>query len=162
MAEEKNVTPSYVPVAPLLSVSRILILKGKQKKNEVLNLLIEKIAAEEEFGSKEDLEWGIFHREELMSTGIGGHLAVPHLTLQGIEKSCIALAVCPDGIPDYTSPDTRMVKLVFMIICAKDKPVPHLRALASIGKLFHNGRLSAACLAAADPETCLKIIERAE
>lgn len=161
MAEEKN-QPSYVPVTPLLSVSRILILKGKQKKNDVLNALIRKIAEEEEYGSKEDLEWGIFHREELMSTGIGKHLAIPHLTLPGIEKGCLALAVCPEGIPDYPSPDSRMVKLVFMIICAKEKSVPHLRLLASIGKLFENGRLSAACLAAADPETCLEIIGRAE
>ena len=162
MAEEKNLSSSYVPVSPFLSVDRILILKGKQKKNDVLNMLIQKIAEKEEYGNKDDLEWGIFHREELMSTGIGKHLAVPHFTLPDIEKSCIALAVCPDGIPDYLSPDSRMVKLVFMIICAREKSTPHLRLLASIGKLFHDGRLTAACLAASDPDTCLKIIERAE
>lgn len=146
----------------LLSVSRILYFRGKQKKDDVLKALIKTIASEEKFGSEDDLEWGIMHREELMSTGIGKNIATPHASVSGIEAPCVALALCPDGVLDYQTPDSLSVKLVFMIITPKDSAAPQLRILASISNLFYDGRLKAACLASGDPERCFAIIQRAE
>ena len=143
--EEKHNPP--VLLGPLLSPSRILIRKGKQVKKDVLLALVDAIAAEGEYGSHDELEWGIFHRESLMSTGIGNGIAIPHVLLPGIEENCMALALCPDGITDYQS---------------RDQKVMHLKVLAAIGSLFYDGRLKAAFLAANDPKACLEILARAE
>ena len=66
--DEKNNAP--VILGHLLSPDRILIRKGKQTKKDVLLALVDLIAEEEEFGSRDELEWGIFHRESLMGTSI--------------------------------------------------------------------------------------------
>lgn len=158
----ENTVSSTFKLTSLMDVSRILILKGKQKKDDVLKNLIKLIAAEEKYGSEDDLEWGIMHREELMSTGIGKNIATPHTPVSGIEESCIAMALCPEGVTDYQSPDSQAVKLIFMIITPKDNAAHQLKILASIGELFYDGRLKAACLASGDPERCLDIIRRAE
>lgn len=146
----------------LMSVTRILHFKGRQKKDDVLKALVKAIASEEKFGAEDDLEWGIMHREELMSTGIGKNIATPHTSISGIDSPCIALAVCPDGVMDYQTPDSLCVKLVFMIITPKECAAPQLKILASISNLFYDGRLKTACLASGDPERCFAIIQRAE
>ena len=89
--EEKNAAP--VILGDLLSPERILFLKGKQTKKEVLLALIDSIAAAGGSGSRDELEWGIFHREGMMSTGIGNGIAIPHVLLPNLEGSCMALAL---------------------------------------------------------------------
>lgn len=160
--DETNASSPFRGLSSLMSASRILLLKGKQKKDDVLKMLLHRIASEERFGTEADLEWGVMHREELMSTGIGKNIAVPHTATGGAEDACVALAVCPDGILDYQTPDSLPVKLVFMIVTPKDGALIRLRVLGTIGELFSDGRLKAACLASGDPEKCLTIIQRAE
>jgi len=158
--EEKHEAP--IQLGPLLSPSRVLIRKGKQTKKEVLTALAEAIAADEESVTQDELEWGIFHRESLMSTGIGNGIAIPHVLLPNMEQNCMALALCPDGIADYQSRDSIPVQLVFMLAAGKSQKVMHLKILAAIGALFYDGRLKAAFLAAGEPKACLQILARAE
>ncbi|MBQ9338532.1 MAG: PTS sugar transporter subunit IIA [Lentisphaeria bacterium] len=158
--EEKHIAP--VILGNLLTPGRILIRQGKQTKKEVLLALIDAIAAEGEFGSRDELEWGIFHREGMMSTGIGNGIAIPHVLLPNIENNCMALALCPDGIADYQSCDQIPVRMVFMLAAGKSQKVLHLKVLEAIGSLFYDGRLKAAFLAANDPKACLEILARAE
>ena len=72
------------------------------------------------------------------------------------------MAVCPDGIPDYDTPDGYPVKLIFMLIIADRKKGSHVPFLAKISKLFCDGRLRAAFLACNDTESCMSLICRIE
>lgn len=150
-----------IPIGPLLS-DRILVLHGNLTKDEVLNTLIDRLAQVDGMVPHDDLAWGIFHRESLMSTGIGNGIATPHIILQNGDKTCMALGICKDGIADYESLDSKPVRIVFMIIAGKDQKLTHLKVLAAISSLFFDGRLKAAFLAANDPQTCLEILARAE
>ena len=141
---------------------RVFILKGKHTKNDVLKVLIDSVAEVEGMIQREDLEWGVFHRESIMSTGIGNGIAVPHVRSESIEKACMALAIVPDGVTDYQSPDQKTVQLVFLIAAGGDQRAKHLKILSAIGTLFYDGRLKAAFLASADTKNCLEILARAE
>ena len=141
---------------------RVFILNGKQLKNDVLKVLIDSVADIEGMIQREDLEWGVLHRESIMSTGIGNGIAVPHVRSESIDKACMALAIVPDGVSDYQSPDTKPVQLVFLIAAGGSQRAKHLKILASIGSLFYDGRLKAAFLASSDPKNCLEILVRAE
>ena len=81
-----------IPIGPLLG-DRILVLHGSLTKEEVLNTLIDRLAQVEGMVPHDDLAWGIFHRESLMSTGIGNGIAVPHVRLENIDSPSMALAV---------------------------------------------------------------------
>ena len=158
---EENMTKTII-LGDLLSADRIVIFNGRRTKAEVLNALIDRIAKEGDYGDRDDLEWAIFHRESLMSTGIGNGIAVPHVRLENIENPSMALAVCPDGVTDYQSPDNQPVKLVFMVVAGGQQRATHLKILASIGSLFYDGRLKAAFLVSPEPKNCLEILARAE
>lgn len=141
---------------------RIFILNGKHTKDEVLKILIDSVAAVDGMVQREDLEWGVLHRESIMSTGIGNGIAVPHVRLENIETACMALAIVPEGVTDYQSPDNLMVRLVFLVAAGGSQRAKHLKILSSIGTLFYDGRLKAAFLAASDPANCIEILARAE
>lgn len=155
--EKKNLC-----LTKFLSAGRILFLDGKQEKAEVLNALIDALAEVPEIGTCDDLAWGIFHREGLMSTGIGNGIATPHYRLTTLEDTLMAAAVVPDGIKDYETLDAQPVRLVFMIVAGKKQKTIHIRILAEISRLFFDGRLKAAFLATRDGQTCMDILARAE
>lgn len=141
---------------------RVFILKGRQSKSDVLKLLIDSLAEVEGMIQREDLEWGVLHRESIMSTGIGNGIAVPHVRSESIERACMALAIVPDGVYDYQAPDMKPVQLVFLIAAGGTQRAKHLKILSAIGSLFYDGRLKAAFIASSDPENCLDILARAE
>ena len=141
---------------------RVFILKGKHSKNDVLKVMIDSVAEVEGMIQREDLEWGVQHRESIMSTGIGNGIAVPHVRSESIEKACMALAIVPDGVSDYQSPDNKPVQLVFLIAAGGTQRAKHLKILSALGTLFYDGRLKAAFLASADAKNCLEILARAE
>ena len=86
---EENMTKTII-LGDLLSAGRIVIFNGRRTKAEVLNALIDRIAKEGDYGDRDDLEWAIFHRESLMSTGIGNGIATPHIILQNGDKTASA------------------------------------------------------------------------
>ena len=141
---------------------RVFIQKGRQSKSDVLKLLIDSLAEVEGMIQREDLEWGVLHRESIMSTGIGNGIAVPHVRSESIERACMALAIVPDGVYDYQAPDMKPVQLVFLIAAGGTQRAKHLKILSAIGSLFYDGRLKAAFIASSDPENCLDILARAE
>ena len=96
-------------LASILDLKRIVILENASKK-EVLDLLIEKLAESDFVKSKKDLQRGIYEREELMSTGIGLSLGIPHVRMNSIKDLVLAAALVRNGIDDYESLDSSKIK----------------------------------------------------
>lgn len=150
-----------IKLTDYLTRDNILFLRGRQNKSEVLNALIDLITEHEDIDSREEFSHDIFHRETLLSTGIGNNIAVPHTRLDEVDDAAVALAVVPEGVSDYQGPDGLPVKLVFMIVAGKDRKTIHIKLVSTIAKLF-DGRMKAAFLASSDAKTCMDILTIAE
>ena len=159
MSEEQK---NALTLSGFLSEDRILILSGKQEKDDVLNALIETLAEVPEIDGRDDVARGIFHRESLLSTGIGNGIGVPHVRLTDLDESYMALAVVPEGISGYEALDDQPVKIVFMVVAGKDQRTLHVKLLQSISALFSDSTLTTALLAATTPQNCLDAILRHE
>ena len=155
MSEEPK---NALTLSGFLSEDRVLILTGKQEKDDVLNALIETLAEVPEIDGRDDVARGIFHRERLLSTGIGNGLGVPHVRLTDLDESYMALAIVPEGIDGYEALDNQPVKIVFMVVAGKDQRTLHVKLLQSISALFSDGTLTTALLAATTPQDCLDAI----
>jgi mannitol/fructose-specific phosphotransferase system IIA component (Ntr-type) len=118
-------------LSTILELNRVVIL-DKTSKKEVLDLLIDKLAETDFVKSKADLQAGIYEREELMSTGIGLNLGIPHVRMSSIRDLALAVALVKDGIDDYESLDSSVVKLVFMIVAREDQHAAHLKLLSHL------------------------------
>ncbi len=134
-----------------VSPERVLILTGPRGKKEVLDALIESLVEAGCVTDGDELTRAVYRREELMSTGIGLGVAVPHVRLGSVRELAVAAANCPDGVDDYESMDGRPVKLVFMIVARRDAHADYIRVLSHISRRIRDERVRERLIAAREP-----------
>ena len=115
-----------------LHIDRIKILKPECSKEEILNELIDYTDETYDFSDLEFVRGQIFHREKLMSTGIGLGLAIPHIRTDQVTNPVITIGVSNDGIADYETIDDKPIKIVFLIFVGKEQHQIHVKLLSKI------------------------------
>jgi Kef-type K+ transport system membrane component KefB/mannitol/fructose-specific phosphotransferase system IIA component len=85
---------------------------------------------------------GAMLREQLMPTGIGNGIAVPHTRMRGVAEPLIAVGISAAGI-DFDSPDGRPAHVILLIITPAHDDGIQLEILADIAKVFRNTEISA-------------------
>lgn len=90
-------------------------------------------------------------REEIMSTGIGKGVAIPHAQSEGVPGTHLSLWR-PSQPLEFDAMDAQPVDLIFMILGPRGIGNEHVKILAKISRLLHGSdfrdRLRAAASAA--------------
>ncbi len=107
-------------------------LLNESRKTEVLIEMMERIHAEGLVADLDNLKKEIFYREQLMSTGIGVGIGLPHVRFKGVDKPLIAVGLKKSGITDYESIDKEDVRIVIMIIVGEFQHKEHIRLLSQV------------------------------
>ena len=139
--------------------TRICLLRHHSKQ-DVLNEMIDCGAHAGLPCDREELKERIYYREQLMSTGLGLGIGLPHVRMEGVSEPCIIIGLQPDGIIEYEAIDNLPVKIVFMIIVGKDQHRQHLELLAKIVATLKRSHVSDSLLAAKNPEEVYHILEK--
>lgn len=127
------------------------------------SLVSSMVAMLEEAGvvnDREEVVRRVLEREKLMSTGIGGGVAIPHAQCRGAVKLAIALARTKEGI-DFDALDGKPVRLFFMIIGPEEKG-GYVRILARISRLLYTGDLQKSLHRAETPGQAIEILRNEE
>ncbi|MBL4889378.1 MAG: PTS sugar transporter subunit IIA [Candidatus Lindowbacteria bacterium] len=115
----------------------------------------------EEVGCNEDLVAATVSREELMSTGIGQGVAIPHAKSDKVDRLHAVFGRSAAGI-DFDSLDQKPVHLFFLLIAPTDQSGPHVKALARISRLLKHAYFRQALLDATKASDVLTIIREEE
>ncbi len=88
-------------------------------------------------------------REQLQSIGVGEGIALPHGTVEQLDRQRGALLVCPQPI-DFAALDGQPVAIVFGLVGPKGAPAEHLKVLAKVARVlrraaFRRRSLGASC-----------------
>ena len=134
------------------------IMLQNHRKNEALLELIEIIANQKAVRDVEELKKEIFYREQLMSTGIGLSIAVPHVRFGGADTPIVVIGVQPEGVTDYESLDEQTIKIVVMIVVAKDHHREYIRLLSIIMSRLKDENVREQLIAAKDSDTIASIL----
>jgi PTS system nitrogen regulatory IIA component len=138
-----------ISVGSVLTPDRAFRL-ASSTKDEVLSRLVDALATAPQVGDPDELREGIWHREALMSTGIGLGIGVPHVRLDSVKDLVMAAAVSDEAIADYASLDDEPVRIVFMIAGGSDQHARYIRLLSAISSRFKNETLRRALIGATD------------
>ncbi len=92
---------------------------------------------------------GLLEREAILSTGIGGGVAVPHAQIPGLGRLLMAVSTHPEGL-DYPALDEQPVRIVFCLIGDADTTADHLAGLARLARLARRPKDLEALIQAAD------------
>jgi nitrogen PTS system EIIA component len=133
----------------VLVPQRVLVLDSTTKI-EALRTLADSLAATSQVQDRDALIEGILHREELMSTGIGMGIAVPHVRLASVTEPVMSAGICHTPLADYESLDGVPVRLIFMIAAGQNQHAEYLRLLSSLSLTLKDEKLRDALIAAPD------------
>jgi mannitol/fructose-specific phosphotransferase system IIA component (Ntr-type) len=142
-----------------LSPDLCCLLHEKQK-SEVLFTLINLVTAKLSMdkAESENVAKEIFYREQLMSTGIGLGIGIPHIRYAGVTEPIMAIGVRKQGIPDYRSIDDEVVSIVVMIIVGADQHKQHIRLLSQVVSLLKDETVKTTLLNAHDGDEIYRVM----
>lgn len=108
-----------------------------RSKAEALKRLADLLARGLENVDKNEIERVLLDREKLQSTGIGGGVAIPHGSLDRIDKQVGAMLLCPAPI-EFDAIDNAPVSILFALVGPKQTTGLHLQTLARVSRLLRN------------------------
>ncbi len=141
-----------------LQPQRVLRLHG-QTKAAAMDELMDVLGGDDSPDiDRERLAAAVWHREELMSTGIGQGLAIPHVRLAGLKQAVMAVGLRPEGLGDYEALDGQPVTIVVLIAAPQGQHETYIRLLAKIAEVLKHEDCRQAVLTAETTEQAHQIL----
>lgn len=135
----------------VLSPNSVKKIKSTHKW-DALEELSELIIGAGGLKSKEELMNALRRREELMSTGIGWGIAVPHVRLESVKSPVMALGVSSQGLTDYESLDGLPVHYLIMIAAGKFQHSEYIKLLSMVSARMKDEKVKDMLLKADEKE----------
>ena len=117
----------------------VMTLVGKTKL-EVMDQLISR-AADLTKLSRDLIFRLVWKREQMMTTGVGGKLALPHIRINDILRPFVIVGVCENPIEDYQGQDDLPVRVIVFTVAPDENQEAYLQLLSSISRRLRNPKL---------------------
>ncbi len=139
-----------------------IYITDEPTKNDMLNFIIDKASEVEGVKSRAQLADAIFTREDLMSTGIGLSIGIPHVRLAGIKDIHIFITINQTPLTDYDSLDGEAVQIVVTILAGENGQREHIQTLSAVASLLKNELIRKQLLVAKSNDEIYNILIQAE
>jgi len=127
-------------------------------KTEALLELVDLLEQEGGVRDPEALKKEIFYREQIMSTGIGQGIGIPHVRFAGISEPEILVGVKAEGYEDYESLDGEAVKMIFMILVGDEQHKEYLRILSLLVNRLRDEEFRSSLVSAESAEAVYDVL----
>ena len=97
-------------------------------------------------------------REDIMSTGIGAGIAIPHAKIPSVKEMAFAIGVSKKGI-DFDSMDGYAVNLIILVIAGEKQHKDYLRLLSNIMTILKKDPIKEKIINAGSSEEILGILK---
>lgn len=115
-----------------LDPERVIALDVESKQG-ALEALVTAAATSDAVTDPEALLSAVLEREELLSTGIGLGIAIPHAKIPSVKRFVVVVGRHAQGI-DFGSIDGRPVRIAVLIAGPQDAQKDYLELLAQLSK----------------------------
>jgi fructose-specific phosphotransferase system IIA component len=150
-----------IRISEILSIDSISLNNNYEKKEELLSNLVELASKSNKIIDVEKCKKAVFDREDVMSTGVGKGIAIPHAKTESIKDAVAALVTLEDGI-DFKSLDKKEVNIAFLLLSEPINIGNHLRMLSLISKLLNNESLRDSIIHSKTSQEVMDVINRFE
>lgn len=132
-------------------------LKGNTK-DEILNEMINLLAASGKVKNKEKVLEEIKAREKVMSTGLEKGIAFPHARSEFVSDVCVAIGIKKNGV-DFASLDGVPTKIFVMIVSPKSDSSPLMRVMSAFSGALMHIDVKSKLLIAKNPSEVIEILK---
>ena len=144
-------------IKDVVTPERIVFLNCETRTN-VIKSLVPVLSSVPGMPGTDELEVAFLQREEMMSTGIGMGIGVPHVRLPGIDSLIMAIGIHPTGISDYPAIDNDPVKIVAMIAAGASQHGEYIKMLAKVVSVLKSQETRTAILNSTSAEEVYEIL----
>lgn len=142
----------------MFAPGRVILNLESSSKRDALVEIVKNLGTSDAVTDVEALKNAILEREEIMSTGVGLTIAVPHAKLASVKAFTLGLARSTKGI-DYDSLDGQPVRIIVTIAAPYNDQNTYLRVLAAVMHVLRNEDRRKAILNAASPEEVINVFK---
>lgn len=147
----------------LLTPDRIKIPLESVDKAGLIAELCALLARAEGLDEAEEAEirQAVLDREEVLSTGIGGGVAIPHGKSGAVEDLVLVAGRTKKAV-DFDALDARPVRIVLLLVGPESAAGLHVKVLSRISRVLRSRELRERLVEASTPEEFLAILRDAE
>lgn len=142
----------------MLRPERVIMNLKATSKRDALVEIVEDLGKAPGVTDVEALKKAILDREEIMSTGVGLTIAVPHAKLASVKSFTLGLARSQRGI-DYDSLDGQPVRIIVTIAAPDNDQNTYLRVLAAVMHVLRMEDKRKAILGATTPQDVVAVFK---
>ena len=148
-------------LSDLLTLQRIRVPLPGAGKDTLIRALVEALAESGAVSDADDVLRAVREREDVLSTGIGNGVAIPHGKSEAAAGLVMAAGVAADPV-DFAALDARPVNLVFLLVGPESSAGEHVKALSRVARLVRREDVRERLAAAPTPEAFLAVVAEAE
>ena len=145
----------------LLSLDRVRIPLRARTKDQLLSELVDVVSRGLPARAAETVLLAVREREQVLSTGIGQGVAIPHGKTPVVDQLMMAAGVTAEPV-DFDALDGEPVQLCFVLVGPESSAGAHVKALSRISRLLRRAPLRDALRAAQTPEDFLRLVRESE
>lgn len=148
-------------VTSLLSPDRVRVGLAGAGRDEILASALGLIEGAEGVTDFARVRDDVERREDLMSTGVGKGLALPHARSIGVTSTVAAFVVTQEPV-EWGAFDEQPVRLVLLLVGPEAERGTHVRLLSRVSRMMSDDAFRTRLLAAGDTEDVLDAFAEAE
>ena len=145
----------------LLTVDTVRVGLSARSKDEVIDALLDVVAAHPAVLDPEAMRHAVFEREQVMSTGVGKGLGLPHAKTAAVTETIAVFAITAEPV-EFGSIDNEKVRLVFLLVGTETAKSEHIKILSRISRLLNRDAFRERLLKARDAKEVLTLLEEGE
>ena len=143
-------------VSDLLNSKVVIADLKSEKKEEVINELIDLFKDDPRIIDLEKVRTSVLDREKVMSTGVGKGFAIPHGKTSAVTDIIAAFGKSNKDI-NYDSLDGEPVNLIFLLVGKDSLVSTHIKLLSRISRLMNKDDLRQRLIEAKNIEEIIRL-----
>ena len=145
----------------LLDSERVRVPLASTSKEQLLREMVDLLMGAEGRDRADEVLRAVRERETVLSTGIGGGVAIPHAKTDAVSSLRIAAGRMAQEV-DYDALDGQPVRLCFLLVGPESDAGGHVKALSRIARVVRSESVRDRLAAAADEAEFLRVLDEAE
>ena len=135
----------------------IIKLKSNEKFQSIKELAMV-FKDSENCSDIDELIQALIERENIMSTGIGFGIAIPHAKIKSVKEITFAIGISKNGI-DFDSLDGEPVRLIILVAAGERQHKNYLKILSSIMTILKDNAVKEKIINSETAEEILAILQ---
>ncbi|MEN9344287.1 MAG: hypothetical protein RLZZ453_1074 [Chlamydiota bacterium] len=136
----------------------LVLFLDADSRDEALDSLIESLSEQGRLQDEGRFRQAVLDREQIVSTGIGFGVAIPHAKLKNYSDFFVAIGIQKGRGIDWNSLDGLPVNLIFLIGGPEDRHTEYLKILSTLTAVIRNESKRRSLLEATSAEEVIKVL----